>query len=377
MIRNVLGCCLVHLCIGSIYASSVLYEPILKSTGWESYVPVAGFSLTILVLGFTASLFRKFCQGESLFQTLVPMTILYILAQSVQLMSVTSESQITVIDSSSVYLISSALLGVPLGVLYQTTVSEVTKYTNHIGLCSGLVVSSFGIGSLIASQVYGYLFSMTDFMGNLVLYLVPAWAVLIIGTVLLSKSETLINREDDISVIRNNMWRLLYAIFFFNITVGIGLLSNLVKFSTNLGNLSLGDAVVLVGIAGLSNGCGRLILATLSDYYGRLRVLWVGLFIQCVCTILLPYIWSLGVVIIIAVYGGGFALMPGICKELFKDDGTKAYGLLLSAWGLAGIVGTLASNVFGLSAITIFASIALILIVKLYNVERRRIYYES
>ena len=93
----------------------------------------------------------------------------------------------------------------------------------------------------------------------------------------------------------------------------------------------------MVGWAGMANGLGRIIFASAADYFGRLKTLKTAFLIQILCAGILFINWQIGVLGIIAIYGAGFALMPGICKEIF-EDGNSAYSLLLSWWGIAGII---------------------------------------
>jgi OFA family oxalate/formate antiporter-like MFS transporter len=53
-LKIVLGACGIHLCIGSVYAWSVLTNPIMELTNWQLSEITFTFSLAILFLGFSA-----------------------------------------------------------------------------------------------------------------------------------------------------------------------------------------------------------------------------------------------------------------------------------------------------------------------------------
>ena len=135
------------------------------------------------------------------------------------------------------------------------------------------------------------------------------------------------------------MWKRLSVIFFLNICVGVTLLSNLVALTVERG-IDYNTALWLVGAAGVANGLGRIFYSTLSDIFGRMRVLSIALLFQTVCLAILPWCWEAAILGIISVYGGGFALMPSICAS-HLSNGTSGYSALLVWWGVAGLVGPL------------------------------------
>lgn len=327
------ACCLIHLVIGSVYADSVLYVAITQSTGWEQSWLVGGFAATIVALGCAAASYRKFSQGSTTRMLLTEAAALYTITMGLMWAMVLHEHVLGIWG----YLLLCVFRGGCIGVMYAVTVSCATSLIpSHRGLCSGLVVMSFGLGSLVATRAYSHLlqFSLGDMMYLQVIY----WVVLVVALVMFQKGET-ITYTPVATVIADPMWQRLSAVFFLNICVGITLLSNLVSMTTEQG-LTYTEAIWLVGAAGVANGLGRIIYSTLSDTLGRLEVLRVALVIQTLCLVMLPWCWEVAVVGIISVYGGGFALMPSICAQ-YLQDGVAGYSALLGWWGIAGLVGPL------------------------------------
>jgi len=104
-------------------------------------------------------------------------------------------------------------------------------------------------------------------------------------------------------------------------------------------------AAGLVGIISIANGAGRFLWAWLSDFIGRKWVFLTMFLIQAVVFFLLPRATSFGLFttlafIVLLCYGGGFGTMPAFAADYFgpKNVGS-VYGLMLTAWGFAGIVG--------------------------------------
>ena len=325
-ISTLIGCCLVHLGIGSIYASSVLYQDICKTTNWDTSVLVWGFGLTIFFLGISAAFFRHFSEGITVKRELGYSTFCYVLAQIAQ--------WLTILQTHSIqgYLISSALVGVPLGILYSATVAEAGKLFKRVAVCSGLVVMSFGFGSLLAANCYKELLKSP--LETVTLYFFATWLLIAVGVVLF-RSETTIVSKPMGDILRNRKWQILFVSFFLNICAGLWLLSRLVPATVSVG-FSFETAVTLVGWAGIANGLGRIVFTPLADSVGRYPVFKLVLILQVCALALLQISWIPAVLLSIAVYGAGFSLVPGICKDIF-EDGDTAYGVLLTAWGLAGL----------------------------------------
>jgi MFS transporter, OFA family, oxalate/formate antiporter len=104
-------------------------------------------------------------------------------------------------------------------------------------------------------------------------------------------------------------------------------------------------AAGLVGIISIANGAGRFLWAWLSDFIGRKWVFLAMFLIQAVVFFLMPRATTFGLFTVLAFivllcYGGGFGTMPAFAADYFgpKNVGS-VYGLMLTAWGVAGIVG--------------------------------------
>ena len=101
----------------------------------------------------------------------------------------------------------------------------------------------------------------------------------------------------------------------------------------------------ILAYASIFNGLGRLFWAWTSDAIGRRNVFITMFITQAILYIILPYIGSEIIFTVIACYllscyGGGFATMPAFAADSFGPGYIgKVYGIMLTAWGAAGIVG--------------------------------------
>ena len=99
-----------------------------------------------------------------------------------------------------------------------------------------------------------------------------------------------------------------------------------------------------MSLAGIFNGCGRFIFAFISDKIKtKLNIITyislISLFSMVFCYIYQPII-GLVLLIINACYGAGFSVIPGILSTHYGMlNISKIHGAVLSAWGVAGLVG--------------------------------------
>ena len=332
ILPTLIGCCLIHFCIGSVYSLSVLYKPIIEMTSWNMNTLVNSFSCIILILGITASIHQKLLHNHHKQPILIYSILTWTFCQNLLISMIENNS------SSMIYIIVSLILGVSIGLLYVMPINIITSF-NHkrTGLLSGLVISCFGIGSLISAKLFSYI---TEYFSISLLHeLYVTYGVIMLIGVFLIKTNTLVESINSFN--RDKKWYLLAIVYFCNIGIGISLLSNLVSLSTDIGTLTLESAILLTALTGLSNTAGRIIYPYLSDYIGKYKTIIMILLLQFVSVIMLQYYWMSSVLIILSVYGGFFALMPGLMKEVYKENGSIAYSQILSIWGISGFLSPL------------------------------------
>jgi OFA family oxalate/formate antiporter-like MFS transporter len=104
-------------------------------------------------------------------------------------------------------------------------------------------------------------------------------------------------------------------------------------------------AAGLVGIISIANGSGRFLWAWLSDFIGRRQVFLAMFLLQTLLFFLLSRaenftLLTLLAAVILLCYGGGFGTMPAFAADYFGPSNIGSiYGLMLTAWGFAGVVG--------------------------------------
>ncbi len=111
----------------------------------------------------------------------------------------------------------------------------------------------------------------------------------------------------------------------------------------------------LSGLLSLFNMGGRFFWSSVSDYIGRKPTYFVFFVLGATLYFLLPktgadHLNSIALfvgiaVVLISMYGGGFATIPAYLRDMFGTHHVSAiHGRLLTAWSTAGVLGPVLVN---------------------------------
>jgi OFA family oxalate/formate antiporter-like MFS transporter len=140
-------------------------------------------------------------------------------------------------------------------------------------------------------------------------------------------------------------WYALWAMLFLNTSAGISIISQAAPMAEEITHVTAAVAAGMVGIISIANGTGRFLWAWLSDAVGRRGVFLAMFSLQAVLFWLLPHVTGFGpfttvAFLILLCYGGGFGTMPAFATDYFGPTNVGSiYGLMLTAWGFAGVFG--------------------------------------
>ena len=266
------------------------------------------------------------------------------------------------------YLFYGIIGGIGLGIGYITPVSTLVKYfPNRPGFATGLAIMGFGFASLIAGPLMQFLVAQVGLVNNFiilgVIYLVVMGASSLYLKAPQPKQPPRTTKDKSTMYVHNHgmlandamkTWQFgaLWWIFFINITCGIGLLSLASPMAQETIGMTPAAAASLVGIIGIFNGGGRIVWSTISDYFGRAQTYILFFIIQIIAFYVLAetnnaLTFQVLILLIITCYGGGFACMPAYLADLYGiRQLSTIHGRILTAWGLAGIVGPMLVSYF-------------------------------
>ena len=351
------GGVLMQLALGAVYAWSVFRDPLMKKFGWSISEVTLAFSIAILVLGFAAFLGGLWMSRVGPRTVGIAAGICYGLGVA---LSSLSAGRIWVL-----YLGYGVLGGLGLGLGYIVPVATLVKwFPDRRGFITGLAVAGFGAGALLTAPLAAALIQQVGVMQTLAILGIAYLITVVAGASVMQnppdgwapegwqpsakkqsqRGTTEFTLQEALSTWQ---WYALWAILFLNVTAGISIISQAAPMAKEISGVPPLVAAGMVGIISIANGAGRLLWAWLSDAIGRRNVFFIMFLVQAALFFLMPSQREFTILvtlcfIVLSCYGGGFGTMPAFAADLFGPRWIGSiYGLMLTAWGFAGVFGPL------------------------------------
>ncbi|MDP9106548.1 MAG: OFA family MFS transporter [Candidatus Eremiobacteraeota bacterium] len=380
---------IVMICLGTVYSWSIFTRPLIATQHWSNTTTTWAFALAIFFLGVGAVIGGRWQDRAGPRIVTITGALLWGLGNLLAGLGTTS------LGYWWIYLTYGVIGGLGLGMGYITPVATVTKwFPDKRGLASGMVVMGFGLGAFFFNQIVPKIGSFALAAKHAGAYITAKDAATKAGTVF-DPTAFPVTADDTAAIMSIFIWSgiifaiiggicatfmknpppgytvagavataaqsgysytptqtlrtpqfyLLWLMLFLNVTAGILVISNAVPIYSDLTGAVASVAAPIYGFLAVFNGLGRFFWGAVSDRIGR-NYTYVLIFgIQAVVFFLLGGLHSLFAVgvafaIVLLCYGGGFGTMPSFNADYF---GTKFlgqnYGMILTAWGFAGIVG--------------------------------------
>jgi MFS family permease len=373
----------IHLCIGQVYSFSVFKIPLTRLIGVTASAPADWkqtdiawiFSLAIVCLGLSAAAFGKWLEGAGPRKAMFVSAVCFALGFFISYFGVISH------HLWIIYLGYGIIGGIGLGLGYISPVSTLIKwFPDRPGLSTGMAIMGFGggamIGSPLAIRLMQYFQTPTDVgVGKTFLTMGALYFLLMMFGVFTirvpregwkpeawtpsSKPQKLVTTHNvDVNTAFGTMqfW-LLWIVLCTNVTAGIGILEQASPMIQELFKGMIGPVAAggFVGLLSLFNMAGRFFWASTSDFIGRKPTYFIFFTIGALLYFALPYtgadhinsvvLFVTIAVILLSMYGGGFATIPAYLRDLFGTYHVSAiHGRLLTAWSVAGVLGPVLVN---------------------------------
>ena len=353
---HVVGGMSMNLALGSLYAWSVFVAPLEKEFGWKrtdtSSVftwAVVVFALTFIVAGRLQDKFGPFW---------VSLTGGVLVSLGFFLCSYTH---------SLTYLIVcfGVIGGLGNGFGYSTPIPVMAKwFPDKRGLAVGLAVGGYGGGSAIFGplsnlylipkygvhttfQILGGIFLVMTVFGAFLLRNPPAgyrpagWT-----PAPASKSAATTYEFTPGETLRTPAFYFMWVAYALGCSAGLMVISQLVPFGKSVGIPSASLITMSLVVAAIGNASGRILSGWMSDALGRLNVLRLMIGISMLA---MPILYQVGsnvtllyivVFIVYWCYGTQLSVNGATASDFWgtKNAGIN-YGMLFTAWGVAGIIG--------------------------------------
>jgi OFA family oxalate/formate antiporter-like MFS transporter len=347
----------MQVALGAVYAWSVFRVPLSEHFGTSVSSVNLIFSLSILFLGF-AAYFGGLWMGKS-GPRRVGMAAGVLYGLGIILTSVSSSSIVLL------YLTYGVLAGVGIGLGYIVPVATLIKwFPDRRGFITGIAVAGFGAGALVTAPIAQRLIVGVGLFETFAI-LGVAYLIVVTGAAATlsnppegwkpegwepdtaARSDRSGKDYDLRGALKTWQWFALWALLFLNVTAGISIISEASPIAQEITGVSALAAAGLVSIISIANGAGRFLWAWLSDLIGRKWVFLTMFLLQAALFAIMPSVGAYVVFaalafIVLSCYGGGFGTMPAFAADYFGSKNVgQVYGLMLTAWGFAGLLGPL------------------------------------
>jgi len=353
---RVLGGLSMNLALGSLYAWSVFVGPLEKEFGWKRADTSTVFTIAVVVFALT------FILAGRLQDKIGPLPI-----------SLTGGILVSLGFFLCAYTNSLTYLFVSFGVIgglgngfgYATPIPVMAKwFPDRRGLAVGLAVAGYGGGSAIfgpltasyllpaygwrtSFQILGVIFLVMTVFGAFLLKNPPAgyrpagWT-----PAPASKSAATTYEFTPGEMVQTPAFYFMWVAYALGCSAGLMVISQLVPFAKSVGIPSTSLAAMGLVVGAVGNASGRILSGWMSDALGRINVLRLMIAISMVG---MPILYMVGdnvaalfliVFVIYWCYGTQLSVNGAACSDFWgtKNAGIN-YGLLFTAWGVAGIIG--------------------------------------
>jgi len=371
----------IHLSIGQAYAFSVFNLPLSRLLGGSESAPgdwklsTIGwvFSVAIVFLGLSAAVFGAWLERVGPRRAMFVSALCFGGGFELAAVGVSLHQFWLVLVGYGV------IGGIGLGVGYISPVSTLIKwFPDRPGMATGMAIMGFGGGAMIASPLSTALMArFKDVAPQGVAPAFVAMGLLYLAFMMFGVFTVRVPREGwapagwtaptragrmmttgtvtaDRAIRTPQFW-LLWAVLCLNVTAGIGVLGQASPMIQEMfpGVISASAAAGFVGLLSLANMGGRFAWSSLSDYVGRKTVYATFFLLGAALYAVIPatgragnvVLFVAGYVIILSMYGGGFATIPAYLRDMFGTGQVGAiHGRLLTAWSTAGVLGPMLVN---------------------------------
>lgn len=346
---------IMQIALGAVYAWSVFRIPLTKTFGWSITDVTLTFTIAILVLGFASFAGGLWMRKSGPRQVAIVAGILY--GGGVFLASFSAGHLYWLYFSYGV------LGGIGIGLGYIVPVATLVKwFPDKRGMITGIAVAGFGAGALITAPLATRLIASVGVLKTFAILGIAYFFGVTIPALFMkdpppgfkpagwqpSAAQAKQRTARDYTLgeaLGKWQWYALWAMLFLNTSAGISIISQAAPMAQEITHVTAKLAAGMVGIIAIANGSGRFLWAWLSDAIGRRAVFFTMFLVQAVVFWTMPHVTGFGLFtalacVVLLCYGGGFGTMPAFATDYFGASNVGSiYGLMLTAWGFAGVLG--------------------------------------
>jgi MFS transporter, OFA family, oxalate/formate antiporter len=353
---RVVGGLLMNLALGSLYAWSVFVAPLEKEFGWKRAQTSNVFTIAVVVFAISFIVAGRLQDRLGPFR--ISLTGGVLVSLGFFLCAYTN-------SLTYLYICFGVLGGIGNGFGYATPIPVMAKwFPDKRGLAVGLAVAGYGGGSAIFGPLanlkmipdYGWrttftmlgaIFLVMTVVGAFLLknppagYRPPGWT-----PAPAAKAAATTYEFSPGEMLRTPSLYFMWVAYALGTSAGLMVISQLVPFAKSQGVPSAALATMGLVVGAVGNASGRIFSGWLSDALGRLNTLRLMIAISAVA---MPILYMVGanvaalylmVFVVYWCYGTQLSVNASTTSDFWgtRNAGVN-YGILFTAWGVAGIIG--------------------------------------
>jgi OFA family oxalate/formate antiporter-like MFS transporter len=353
---RVVGALSMNLALGTLYAWSVFVAPLEERFGWKRADTSMVFTIavTVFALSFVAAGRIQDKMGPlycSLTGGILVSLGFYLCAYTTSL--------------TYLFICFGVIGGLGNGFGYATPIPVIAKwFPDKRGLAIGLAVGGYGAGSAVFGplaqlvliphyglpstfRILGAIFLVMTMIGALLLKNPPVgYQGASLAPTVASKHSASFHEFTANETLRTPTFYWMWVGYALGCSAGLMVISQLVPFAKSVGIAAAALSTMTLVVGAIGNTSGRILSGWLSDTLGRVNVLRAMIGISMIA---MPALYAVGsnvgglylaVFVVYWCYGTQISVNGSAASDFWgtKNAGIN-YGMLFTAWGVAGIIG--------------------------------------
>lgn len=345
----------MNLALGTLYGWSVFVAPLEKQFGWTRADTSMVFTIAVIVFALSFVLAGRIQDKIGP----LPCSLAGGILVSLGFFLCSYTTSLTWL-----YVCFGVIGGLGNGFGYATPIPVMGKwFPDKRGLAVGLAVGGYGAGSAIFGplaqlklipayglpatfQILGAIFFVMTMLGALLLRNPPAGYRPEGWSPAAAQSADAARQFAPAEVLRTPTFYLMWVGYALGCSAGLMVISQIVPFATSVGIAGAALSTMTLVVGAFGNAMGRILSAWMSDRLGRINVLRTMIGISVLA---MPALYAVGSNVAL-LYGAVFVVywcygtqlsVNGVAASDFwgiQNAGVN-YGMLFTAWGVAGIIG--------------------------------------
>ena len=237
------------------------------------------------------------------------------------------------------------IYGVPLYIINQT-------FTGRVGFYSGLVLLGFGLSNVVMTPTLRFMFDRFGLSSTFFYFSMISLLVFVMFLPTLTKPFEVKEVKIEKRTFDKRKFILLYFVFLFSLISGLMIIGLSYRIGVINYTFDANFVTLAISLFAIGNAISRPMFGNLVDRIGLFKSGFISLALLIFASLLAIFNAGLSPIIFAFTYGvfwiglgSWISMAPIAIKILFgKDMYAQLYGRLFTAYGIAGIIGTLFSG---------------------------------